>query len=1121
MSHLLATALLTVALLLAWPGAGHATDWAQMEKDYQTTRVALEKAGPRTAPYQWTAAGATWVADPRPALGIGVHTLTQEQADLMRSAGLRLVRKTLYWNQIENTTIPGVHDPKALAAMDAEIALLLRNGFQPLIVVHANPPGTSYANRLAAYDRFATFMAFAAARWPEVRYWELFNEMDGAFTDLFGANAKPDVPLRQRGVMYAEMLKRVTPAIKKANPDALVVIGGMTDWDEFPRGIYAGGGREWFDIMNVHSYGIPLPWGFVLRGAALRAVMNANGDRDKPLWNTEFGLDAGSLTAAWGAPTEGKPGDFFDRMQKAMLADCIEFNLRTGLYQAMFPYQLAAGNEGGRDVVGKLDFGPGRTQDDFGFGLLRADGRTPRPSFQWLQERQANAPLTQEAWAVATLRTAAGQTVTRGLCLDPYPARVALAPGQTLVRVVPQPIAPQETVLRRDGKPFFPLGFVFGADAASLKAARDLGMNSVHIDYSPAELFPASPDAVNPAELAKLRERHRVIAANGLTFFPLLTGHYLPNWLYQAAGGPPKDGNGKPVGLWFPLSLHDPVYLDLLHRYWQLIATEFGSDPNAYAFVSWNEPGYGLDATPAALRAFRAAMRRDYGTLDAFNQAMGTRFTAWDAIQPPRTPDENRAYWYPWVRFHQQSFADFFGAERRFFKTFAPEARLSGKHPVTVLTGDALYCNDVPLQAATQDLYGCDLYNGSITHFRDSMEAARSLSGGGPVISYETHPQAGLKPLHPGLASLQLMAQIIGGCRGIFYFDWDASNPEFGFNNDTATPPPVRAELTRLFQLVNSHQGAFASARPPAEIAVLVSNPATIHYGTGPDPAARDEYTRRLAQTYDLLRNQHFAVDFIADSQLDSRLAGYRLLVLPSLSILDPAGLAAVERFQKHGGKLLAFGDALARDERFAPIPPPAVLGLKSRAPAPWNRGMMRLVEAPSELAPWFRGELTVQKPEIVNPAPSDTRPLLPGETVKVQVGAGPLVANQDAYPSVLVTADGAVVYCAFDSLYSDGLSRLVAGLLATQFNLHPELSVTRGGDETPEALTARTVGEDGTVYYWFANAGPNAAAWQCRLPDGYTGRLTDLVSKGQTIVAQGAFTLKLPAYGYAILRRE
>jgi len=40
-----------------------------------------------------------------------------------------------------------------------------------------------------------------------------------SFTDLFGAN-DPKVPLRQRGRMYAEMLKLAYPAIKSANPRA-------------------------------------------------------------------------------------------------------------------------------------------------------------------------------------------------------------------------------------------------------------------------------------------------------------------------------------------------------------------------------------------------------------------------------------------------------------------------------------------------------------------------------------------------------------------------------------------------------------------------------------------------------------------------------------------------------------------------------------------------------------------------------------------------------------------------------------------------------------------------------------------------------------------------------------
>lgn len=1109
-------------VFLALAGNGRAVDWEQTEKDYQTTKFKLLETGPRTRPYVWSTSEMTWVADPRPEVGIGAHGISELELDLLRASGLQLVRRTLYWNLIENTDRPGIYDDTALAAWDAEIALLLRKGIIPLILVHGNPPGTNYAQRVEGYDRFAKFMAFVAKRWPGVRYWELFNEMDEQFTDLFGAGVEPLVPMRQRGQMYAEMLKRVTPEIRKANPMALVVVGGMNDVDEFPRGIYEGGGRNFFDIMSIHTYGVPLQSSFVLRGSKVRDIMNANGDSNKPLWNTEFGVDAGNLFVAWGLPKGEKPGNYFDRVQKEMIADCIEFNERTGLYQMVLPYQLVANNEAARDALESVEFGEKLTQDDFGFGFLRVHGdiRTPRPVFQWLLDRQINASLSRRATAVLEIAGPSDTaTETRTLPLErAYPSLLILKPDQTVKDAKLERPTQKTQILSKEGKPFFPLGFVFGTSDADLKAARALGMNSVHAEYLPLKLFPTEVDSVDSAAVTELHELHRRIAAHGMSFFPLLNAHGLPPWLSTVAGGPPKDARGEKIGLWFNFSLHDPVFLNFLRKYWTVIATEFGTDPNVYSFVSWNEPGYGLDATPAALANFRNDMHRRYGTMEAFNRAVNAKFDDWNELPAPQTPDDNRAYWYEWVRFHQQTFAAFFADQRRFFKSIAPNAKFSGKHPVSVLSGDALWCNDIPSQALAQDIYGCDLYNGSIYHYRNSMEAARCLSGGGPVITYETRPQVGLKPPKPGPAVIQLLAQIIGGCRGMFFFDWDANNKEHGFNNDTATPPPVRRDLTRLFQAINANQAAFASARPAAEIAVLTSNFSSIHYGTGPDPTAREEYARRLTQTYDLLRNQHFAVDFIADSQLDATLAKYRLLVLPSLSILDSSGLAAVERFRKNGGKLLAFAEALTRNEHFETIPLPVSLGLETRTPAPFNRGMLRLVEVTPELTPWFRSELTVQKPEIVNPVlPEKT--LIPGEVIKTGGSFTPLAANQDAFASILLTHDGGVLYCAFDSLYSEGLSRLLGGLLVTQFDLHPELSIVRDGNEVLEALTARTVGEDGTEYFWIANAGPNPANWQCHLPNGAKiKRLTDLVSTNKISVTNGAFTLTLPPYGYAIL---
>jgi beta-glucosidase/6-phospho-beta-glucosidase/beta-galactosidase len=231
---------------------GVCVDWRKVEADYKATKERLEKQGP-PACYVTQTRGQALIFDSRPEFGIGMHGFDQKVADNLKRANIRLVRQTMYWYAVEKTTEPGKYDEAALRAWDRRIELYQKNGLIPEIVVHGNAPGCSFANRRDSYRRFARFMAFVAKRYPYVRYWELWNEMDVAFTDLFGAGVRPEVPLRERGKYYAEMLNLVYPAIKQANPNAVVLTGGLTDWGEFPKGIYAGGGRDYFDVMNIHT----------------------------------------------------------------------------------------------------------------------------------------------------------------------------------------------------------------------------------------------------------------------------------------------------------------------------------------------------------------------------------------------------------------------------------------------------------------------------------------------------------------------------------------------------------------------------------------------------------------------------------------------------------------------------------------------------------------------------------------------------------------------------------------------------------------------------------------------------------------------------------------------------
>lgn len=108
---------------------------------------------------------------------------------------------------------------------------------------------------------------------------------------------------------YVRLLKAAYPAIKAANPEAVVLAGalaptlegrgssaGLNDLD-FLRDMYAAGAGAYFDALAIHSYGLrespeAAPASDRLnfrRAELLREIMQENGDGDKPVSITESG----------------------------------------------------------------------------------------------------------------------------------------------------------------------------------------------------------------------------------------------------------------------------------------------------------------------------------------------------------------------------------------------------------------------------------------------------------------------------------------------------------------------------------------------------------------------------------------------------------------------------------------------------------------------------------------------------------------------------------------------------------------------------------------------------------------------------------------------------------------
>lgn len=284
-----------------------------------------------------------------PTVGIGTHTIDPPSVAQLRDLGVRQVRWTLYWDLW--------NDSLYRRDWAAGLERGQRAGLDIVVVVH-RPRFGDFEQRQALYRAFAQFMRDMAARFPRVRAWQLWNEMDVTFTDAFGAG-HPEVPLRQRGHFYAEMLRLAYPAVKQGNPQALVVTGGIASDLEggFLEGLYDA--KADFDVLALHTYGFPLVDAFRARGLAARRIMRAHHD-ERPLWNTEFGLEDRVIPGN----SELSP-EQVDAAHREAWRTTIETNAREKIYERIYGYVLGDGKS-------------------LGFALVRPDG-SPRPAYLWLK----------------------------------------------------------------------------------------------------------------------------------------------------------------------------------------------------------------------------------------------------------------------------------------------------------------------------------------------------------------------------------------------------------------------------------------------------------------------------------------------------------------------------------------------------------------------------------------------------------------------------------------------------------------------------------------------------------------------------------------------------------------
>jgi hypothetical protein len=304
------------------------------------------------------------------------------QLDLVKASGARMTRVDVGWGSLQQGG-PNGYSSWYLDKIDRLVAAADERGIDLLLTFMNSPCWASTAPESLKqgcagswWDRgvmgyapadpqaYARALAFLAGRYGDkVAAWEVWNEPN--HPDFFKAD--------DQAAAYARLLKAAYPAVKAANPHAVVVGGSLSQSDHaFTQRLYDLGVKGSFDAFSVHPYSddvspldprstIDARYSFIRGVPAIHDVMARNGDA-RPIWLTESG---------WSTSTLRTPDHWRNGVGEATQAT---FMRQQAEQIARWPYVKV------NIWFNLLDAGSDRADKYSNCGLVRVDG-TAKPAF--------------------------------------------------------------------------------------------------------------------------------------------------------------------------------------------------------------------------------------------------------------------------------------------------------------------------------------------------------------------------------------------------------------------------------------------------------------------------------------------------------------------------------------------------------------------------------------------------------------------------------------------------------------------------------------------------------------------------------------------------------------------
>ncbi|GAB2930948.1 beta-galactosidase [Streptomyces mayteni] len=395
-----------------------------------------------------------------------------------------------------------------------------------------------------------------------------------------------------------------------------------------------------------------------------------------------------------------------------------------------------------------------------------------------------------------------------------------------------------------------------------------------------------------------------------------------PAWLaHEHPETLPVDAEGRRVA--FGARQHycpsSPVFRHHAADITERLAERYAGHPALAMWHIGNEyPGLAYCHCEVSAAHFRRWLAERYGTVDALNAAWGTAFwgqhyDSFDWIEPPRgrlLGGPNPGHHLDFVRFSGDESLACFTAERDIVRRHTPDI------PVATNFMGGFKQLDYWRWAAEEDVVALDIYPNSWDQEGQvfaayNFDLMRSLRGGEPWLLMESatgpnvqrrrnsaRPAGQLRP-----RSLQAVAR---GADSVMFFQWRESR--VGAERYHSAMLPHGGTRTRVWREVRELGGelprlaGLAGGRVAAETAVVWDWDAWWAVELPGHPSVDLDFRARVLEHYRPLWHANVPVDFVPPG---ADLSGYRLVVVPSLYLVDDAGAKNLTEFVRDGGHLV------------------------------------------------------------------------------------------------------------------------------------------------------------------------------------------------------------------------